>query len=654
MITRYVNTASSAGGDGTTNSTSGSNRAYASMSEAATQLASLNASEDIQVLCCGSAADTLAANWTGNYVQGGFSVTVKGNPDDINGDHCGIKDETKYRLTNNLSLNSSCIFEIDTIQSVVSSTTLPLNVSNATQISSGSVIRNCLFISSGSASGIIIYNNSGQTFDIQNCVVFFGGGGANGIDIVNNNATVRVYNSLVRGFGDRGIWNRGSATVAVKNSMSFGNDDDFVGTFSTVDHCASDDGDGSNPLTGLTWSNEFIDPSYSTTVDLRPRKESKLLRSGADTLSDSNLPSTDILGKERLWHTPAIGPFGFGYDAPKTVRYVNTASTTGGDGTTNATTGSNRAFPNLLSAEIALRNSAFSSDLEILCCGIVADSSTVTFNENSYNYVQDGYTLAIRANRSDTTGYHGGKWNNYTYRISTTGQTRFLCYRNVIIDGIQIQNTFSGALASVFDGYRSYGQAIIKNCIFKAQSAVGSYDVVAYNNSGTFSYLLENCIIAGQNSVDKSWGGLYTVGSMYSAKVYNCVFSANITGITNLNNSVVKNCSFHNVNTVYTSGTSSTFDHNATTSGTGDNPITISNWDDEFRNSSYASDLDFNLKPSSSLIRAGVGPGVDVDVYVENMRSSSRYGYLCDVGPFEYSNFKWGSFFAGPSTQSSL
>lgn len=57
MANRYVNTASSAGGDGTTNATAGANRAWATLAEAANGLgASLSA--PIDLYCEGSSADT--------------------------------------------------------------------------------------------------------------------------------------------------------------------------------------------------------------------------------------------------------------------------------------------------------------------------------------------------------------------------------------------------------------------------------------------------------------------------------------------------------------------------------------------------------------------------------------------------------------------
>lgn len=75
LVTRYVNLSSTPGGDGTTNATSGTNRAYASLSEweAAEQTDLVTAGDVHKVICTGG-ADSTAVNLTGwttsttNYV----------------------------------------------------------------------------------------------------------------------------------------------------------------------------------------------------------------------------------------------------------------------------------------------------------------------------------------------------------------------------------------------------------------------------------------------------------------------------------------------------------------------------------------------------------------------------------------------------------
>lgn len=82
-ITRYVNTASTAGGDGTTNATTGANRAYASMNEWETnEQTDLVTDADIHVVyCTGTAADTTAVDIDGWTTGASNDITINGELD---------------------------------------------------------------------------------------------------------------------------------------------------------------------------------------------------------------------------------------------------------------------------------------------------------------------------------------------------------------------------------------------------------------------------------------------------------------------------------------------------------------------------------------------------------------------------------------------
>ena len=97
--TRYVNTASSAGGNGTTNLTSGANRAYSSLANALTNEAVNLVTADVilDVLCEGSAADTAAPSFTGFTTDATRYIRIRGN-DTAGGAHVGIYSTSKYRL----------------------------------------------------------------------------------------------------------------------------------------------------------------------------------------------------------------------------------------------------------------------------------------------------------------------------------------------------------------------------------------------------------------------------------------------------------------------------------------------------------------------------------------------------------------------------
>ena len=81
VVTRYVNTASTAGGDGTTNGTAGATRAYASLSEweAAEQADLVTATDTHIVNCSGTAADTTQFTLAGWTTDATYFITINGD-----------------------------------------------------------------------------------------------------------------------------------------------------------------------------------------------------------------------------------------------------------------------------------------------------------------------------------------------------------------------------------------------------------------------------------------------------------------------------------------------------------------------------------------------------------------------------------------------
>jgi hypothetical protein len=100
-ITRYVITDNTAGGNGTTDATSGANRAFASLAEweAATQQNLRDvAMSTATVLCSGVAADTAACSLIGWVTGSTTYITIKGNPNKVDGRHQGRWSTSHYRM----------------------------------------------------------------------------------------------------------------------------------------------------------------------------------------------------------------------------------------------------------------------------------------------------------------------------------------------------------------------------------------------------------------------------------------------------------------------------------------------------------------------------------------------------------------------------
>jgi len=135
-------------------------------------------------------------------------------------------------------------------------------------------------------------NDSDGTMYIWNCI---NTGGGRLLDF--NAGTAYVYNSIAYGSSQDGIRFIVGSSGAIYNTVSFKNSDDFdFHGGITVDHCASDDGDGTNDVAesggGVEWPDDFVDAANG---DFTLKATSNLVGAGvADP--GSGLFSTDIDG----------------------------------------------------------------------------------------------------------------------------------------------------------------------------------------------------------------------------------------------------------------------------------------------------------------------------------------------------------------------
>ena len=271
--TRYVNTAATAGGDGTTNlltesSGGAGDQAYDGIESAMTGEAG-TLTDDLVIKCCGSTADALTGSveFGASWTFGVYSVTVEGNEAETDGAHEGNYSTSHYRVTK--SISSGFMFR-NNANNVIwkrfqayntgtgSAAFVFRETDGCTSVFQGMIIRqaddgNCIAIEDAS------------TVDVFSSFIFADAdtAGSEGIypGFVATGATVRVYHCTVFGFDDG--MERDDGTMTAINTASFNNSaQDFDG-LSTVDNCGSDDGTGTNsqgPLSG--WTSEY--PNYAT------------------------------------------------------------------------------------------------------------------------------------------------------------------------------------------------------------------------------------------------------------------------------------------------------------------------------------------------------------------------------------------------------
>jgi hypothetical protein len=275
MAEYFVNTGSTSGGDGTTNATTGANRAFESLGAAITALEG-SLSDDLIISCCGATADAsgntfgiafTAANWTLN----GYSITVRGNTSASDGRHEGVWSTSHYRLE---GAANNFILQIDgmpiTLEGIQIHNTTDANAASKCILLSNAyslVMDGCILNSPGAGNGLFSNVGSGDTGTLQarNSVIFFPGSPVSGSEGFNSfgagTHTIAFYNCVITGFDDGLETDAGTTTITVTNCALTNNGDDFdvaAGSW-TIANCASNDGDGSSPVQPADWSTVFVD-----------------------------------------------------------------------------------------------------------------------------------------------------------------------------------------------------------------------------------------------------------------------------------------------------------------------------------------------------------------------------------------------------------
>lgn len=171
------------------------------------------------------------------------------------------------------------------------------------------ILKGNLSGTAGSLAGIYFGLSSNNIVaQVWDCIItdFVNGAtsGIYGIRVYSGATNIEIYNCVIRN-NYIGIRDGGSVVTTAKNCAVFDSTDDFNETFAAIDHCASDDGDGTNPVSpsGGSWSNEFTD----YTNDDFTLKDGNCHNGGVDN-PGSGLFLDDIIGVTRI-STWDIGAF---------------------------------------------------------------------------------------------------------------------------------------------------------------------------------------------------------------------------------------------------------------------------------------------------------------------------------------------------------
>ena len=331
-ITRYVDTAAAIGGDGQsqahTNDAQG-HRAYKSLSEweAAEQKDLVTADEIHRVYYAGSVRDNTACTVAGwNDTGPSNYVLIAGDPTAPDADGINPNDavsELHYRIGGidghalTMSINSWRIEDFQIDHESATNNRIALRISSINP-SNGTVdmkLRRSR-IRWNAAETIANHDAIGATdpdivLDIENCIVDWARGGSAEIAAIFD-GDVTIFNSVFTG-ADTGVQINGG-TAVLKNCALFDNGDDVLDNSGgsatiTIDTCASDDGDGANPVDispGATEADDWNDAFEDYANGDFAIKDSNSVLADAGTAGG---PAADILGAN--YGTADIGAFAF-------------------------------------------------------------------------------------------------------------------------------------------------------------------------------------------------------------------------------------------------------------------------------------------------------------------------------------------------------
>lgn len=300
-ITRYVNTAASAGGDGTTNGTGGANRAYASLAECiADELVArpnlVSNDELLHILCCGTSADTTFPQIEGFTTDATRYIHVEGNSGDAAGAHYStVWSTSHYRVSVSAQftyafLNRTPYFRMTQIQIENTHATEgysafrhepEVSASSDNAFITGVNCRGAQWINFGNGfnhrDGKVTYRNCWASDNQKGFEVGFGPDGPPEAHYQN---CVSVGNTAF------GWWTEaGSITYDLTNCYAGGNGDtDYFddGNDYTRTTCASEDGSMGSTVAYSTSSGAYFTNVGAGTEDVSIGSSSSLKDAGTD------------------------------------------------------------------------------------------------------------------------------------------------------------------------------------------------------------------------------------------------------------------------------------------------------------------------------------------------------------------------------------
>jgi hypothetical protein len=262
------------------------------------------------------------------------------------------------------------------------------------------------------------------------------------------------------------------------------------------------------------------------------------------------------------------------------TRYVNTASSAGGDGTTNGTAGATRAYATLLEAVNALP-ATLTDQYTIYCQGSAADTSSVAQGPWDMVTTATNYIRLIgeqSPNHPNFSTSKSGKYDTSLYRIEVTNSDAL--YNNIPahlrIEGIQCKVTVNDAGSYICLKTSNANQTVtdidcrLAYCIATAVLTSGSvtgFVTRIPDTAGRGTSTVINCLAHDvTQGFENDFGQAGQLGEFYNNTAADCTYGFVNDGNMKVVNNLAANCSIGFVNGA-TWGTGS--DYNAESDGNG-------------------------------------------------------------------------------------
>lgn len=309
-VTRYVNTGSTPGGDGTTNNTSGATRAYASLNEAEASL-QRTTTDIIDIICDGSTADTTSTTFDGWTVTSPGYILVRGASS-----HGGKWDTSKYRL---VTSGNGILVREQPVQ--ISDLQIAVDTNSTTQYSciefdsnldsdTRGYVQRCVLRSiaatTGKRYGVYIDSNNGKYYIANNVMYdFIGASNSSGIRNVLELTEAYAYHNTFCGCNSGWYASNGVTLCRLSNNLFQDNTHSMINSSGTSFHSSSnynvcdDNETGSNLVPGAN-SVKSTEITFTDETNDDFRTSDANAQVANNLYSDANLPVTvDIVGTTR-------------------------------------------------------------------------------------------------------------------------------------------------------------------------------------------------------------------------------------------------------------------------------------------------------------------------------------------------------------------